>query len=235
MNIDEDEYCIYARTDYQPGEEIFLCYGRYTNLELLEHYGFVLQGEDHVNPHDTAILPVTVLSETVLAQLQSMGGIEPSIHANGNPSWQFLRALRLAALTPAQRKIKSSAIVLDQKADDESEIWVMKTLIKACQEALNGLPTTLKQDEQMLKAGGFETAGLEVVVQWRVGYKKILSKTIEICSKVLKNLLENNNDIMKARETDAVSLVNLNSRQPKLLANTRRAAAAVLVPPPPRK
>lgn len=28
---------------YLAGEQVLLCYGKHTNLELLEHYGFVLQ------------------------------------------------------------------------------------------------------------------------------------------------------------------------------------------------
>lgn len=28
---------------YLPGEQVLLCYGKHTNLQLLEHYGFVLQ------------------------------------------------------------------------------------------------------------------------------------------------------------------------------------------------
>ncbi len=37
------QYCISVRRPVRAGEQVFLCYGRHTNLELLEHYGFVLQ------------------------------------------------------------------------------------------------------------------------------------------------------------------------------------------------
>lgn len=217
LDTETNEYCIYARKDYITGEEIFLCYGRYTNLELLEHYGFVLGAEQ--NPHDTAVLPRNVLPEAVIFQLEAIAGsaAEPTIHANGNPSWEFLRALRLAALTPAGRKIKSSAIFNDEKADDESEIWAMKTLIEACHEGLGKLPTTLKEDEELLREGEFQTIGMHVVVQWRCGYKRILSKTIEICSRVLKSL-GHDVELMKMANGNPVSLINLNIRQPKLLA-----------------
>ena len=43
---------------------MYLCYGRHTNLELLEYYGFVLP----TNSHDTAQLPTQVLT-----QLPGMG------------------------------------------------------------------------------------------------------------------------------------------------------------------
>jgi hypothetical protein len=225
LDIETNEYCIYVRKDYKKNEEIFLCYGRYTNLQLLEHYGFVLI-ESNQNPHDMAVLPRDVLPEAVVVQLQSMDEAESSIHANGNPSWEFLRALRFAALTPAQRKIKASAVLNDEKVDDASEIWVMKTLKKACEETLQRLPTSLQQDEELLRAGTFETEGLQVAIQWRCSYKRILTKTIEICNQVLKSLGVEES-VMKAVNGH---LANLNLRQPKLLASTRRNAAGAVPP-----
>ena len=47
------EYVVTAGRPYRKGEQVFLCYGSYTNLELLEHYGFLLPG----NPHDEIVLP----------------------------------------------------------------------------------------------------------------------------------------------------------------------------------
>ncbi|KAK3124973.1 hypothetical protein QOZ80_7BG0598020 [Eleusine coracana subsp. coracana] len=39
---DDNAYCLYARKKYRKGEQVLLGYGIYTNMELLEHYGFVL-------------------------------------------------------------------------------------------------------------------------------------------------------------------------------------------------
>ncbi|KAG8100016.1 hypothetical protein GUJ93_ZPchr0013g35847 [Zizania palustris] len=39
---DVNGYCLYARKSYRKGEQVLLAYGMYTNLELLEHYGFLL-------------------------------------------------------------------------------------------------------------------------------------------------------------------------------------------------
>ena len=53
---DEDagEYVFRARRRYVAGEQIMLCYGRHTNLGLLEHYGFLLDGDEKAsNPHDS--------------------------------------------------------------------------------------------------------------------------------------------------------------------------------------
>ncbi len=40
-------YRLVARRRYDVGDQVFLCYGRHTNLELLEHYGFMLDDNPH--------------------------------------------------------------------------------------------------------------------------------------------------------------------------------------------
>ena len=51
-HFDEDSgvYRLVARRRYKKGEEVYLCYGRHTNLELLEHYGFLLLDNPHGMP-----------------------------------------------------------------------------------------------------------------------------------------------------------------------------------------
>ena len=51
------EYRFHARRAYRAGDQIMLCYGRYTNLELLEHYGFLLPPVPG-NPNDVAEFPL---------------------------------------------------------------------------------------------------------------------------------------------------------------------------------
>jgi hypothetical protein len=45
---------------------VFLCYGRHSNLDLLELYGFMMEA----NPHDTAQLSLQLLREQANMQLQ---------------------------------------------------------------------------------------------------------------------------------------------------------------------
>jgi hypothetical protein len=168
-----DSYCIFARRQYQAGDEVFLCYGRHTNLDLLEHYGFVLPD----NPHDTAMLFPT---SDDFPQLAAECGIAPLLHANGNPSWEFLRALRLASLTPAERKSLAYLALNDEPVDERSEAWVMRTLKAACEATLARLPTTVAEDEAALAAGGLRE-GMEVALRWRLGYKRTLQRTIQNC------------------------------------------------------
>eukprot|EP00854_Cymbomonas_tetramitiformis_P022873 gene22873-27643_t len=48
------EYHFRAKTPARKGEQVLMCYGMYSNLELLEHYGFLLPGggTEALNPHD---------------------------------------------------------------------------------------------------------------------------------------------------------------------------------------
>lgn len=213
LHAESDEYRIYARRKYQKGDEVFLCYGRHTNLGLLEHYGFVLED----NPHDVAVLPTSALPGPVVTQLESMGA-EPVIHANGNPSWELLRALRLAGLSSEERASAGWAPLEDRSAGPVSESWAMKTLIQACQSALDQLSTTLEEDEAVLREEGL-SEGLRVAVAWRAGYKRILRRAMEICAGVSKRI--------DGEKPGAAVPSVLNIRQPKFLSSRRPA-----VPPP---
>ncbi|GAB4821693.1 hypothetical protein N2152v2_008739 [Parachlorella kessleri] len=167
------EYCLYARRRYEAGEQVFLCYGRHTNLELLEHYGFILP----TNPHDTAALQITALPPEVAAKLASAGLEGPGcyIHHNGSPSWDLLRALRLAAATPDERR-SSAYLALDGRPISRAgEGRALAMLRSACCAALRGLPSTAQQDEQLLasQGGGLPpTDCSRVAVEWRLGYKR---------------------------------------------------------------
>ncbi|KAI5010971.1 hypothetical protein ZWY2020_013108 [Hordeum vulgare] len=60
---DSNAYCLYARKRYRKGEQVLLGYGTYTNLELLEHYGFLLDE----NPNEkTYIQPAILLKCSIL-------------------------------------------------------------------------------------------------------------------------------------------------------------------------
>ena len=166
---------------------MFLCYGRHTNSELLQHYGFVLPGEE--NPHDTALLPPQLLPAAVWQQLaghaadngSSQGSETGSdwlegpaaavcyLHASGAPSWDLLRVLRLGCATSAERRSSSYLALQDRAISAGSERGTFEALKAACDAALAALPTTLQQDEcqqrqqaerqQQQQAAGQQDAG----------------------------------------------------------------------------
>ncbi|PSC76715.1 SET DOMAIN GROUP 40 [Micractinium conductrix] len=178
-HLDEaaDEYCIFARTRYSPGEQVFLCYGRHTNLQLVQHYGFVLPPGQ--NPHDTAPLPPHLLPPAVQQQLAACGGggggsggaaARPAaaaaageggayLHASGAPSWELLRALRLGCASPAERKAGACRALADEPISAASERGGFDALRTACGAALAALPASIDQDEAKLAALRRRAAG----------------------------------------------------------------------------
>jgi hypothetical protein len=179
-----------------PGRlQVFLCYGALTNLELLHLYGFLLPGGG--NPHDRAYLPP--------ALLQQHTGHRPVpaaacfLHADGRPSWELLRLLRLNEAPAADRRAKGHLLAAGQRSTVRGDVRVLVWLVEACEAHLQGLATSLEQDEALLgqlqaRAGapGQQGAGQGrgqggavreqalLAVQWRASHKRIVRTAVEV-------------------------------------------------------
>ncbi|XP_020529971.1 protein SET DOMAIN GROUP 40 isoform X2 [Amborella trichopoda] len=136
---DVGAYCFYARKRYKRGEQVFLCYGTYTNLELLEHYGFLLSR----NPGDK--IPILVGEDTVQ--------INDSLHIqqDGRPSFSTLCALRLLFTPQKLRKAAGRLAYSGIQLSRENETSAMSWVVKKCHGLLQELPTTLEEDGLLLK------------------------------------------------------------------------------------
>ncbi|CAL5086802.1 unnamed protein product [Urochloa decumbens] len=135
-------YCLYARTNYKKGEQVLLGYGTYTNLELLEHYGFLLSE----NPNEKTFIQLDVdICSTGAWPKDSL-----YIHPNGHPSFALLCALRLWATPANHKKAVSHQIYSGSMLSTENEMEIMKWLINKCEGALQQLPTTVEFDESLL-------------------------------------------------------------------------------------
>ncbi|XP_078448462.1 SET domain group 40 [Wolffia australiana] len=135
----EAAYCFYARKSYRKGEQVLLCYGSYTNLELLEHYGFLLGSK---NPSDKAFIPVES-SIRCSSQWQSDAVY---VHGDGRPSFALLLTLRLWAAPVHLRRTIGQRVYSGLQISVDNEISVMNWLQKTCQKALDGLPTIHDDD-----------------------------------------------------------------------------------------
>ena len=94
---DSGEYVFRARRRYAAGEQIMLCYGRHTNLGLLEHYGFLLDGDEKAsNPHDSVEVSLAFNVDG-----NNVHDDEPTIvrasAVDGSLEWDAVRGLRLWA------------------------------------------------------------------------------------------------------------------------------------------
>ncbi|CAN1305964.1 Protein SET DOMAIN GROUP 40 [Linum perenne] len=135
-------YCFYARRDYKKGEQVLLAYGTYTNLDLLEHYGFLLPQ----NPNDKAFIPL----EPIIHSLTSWPQDSLHIDRDGRPSFSLLSALRFHLTPPHQRKSISHLVYSGSQISQDNEIAAMQWLSKKCHEILVTLPTTMEEDEVVL-------------------------------------------------------------------------------------
>ena len=153
-----------ARTDYQPGAQVFLSYGSLTNWDAVEHYGYVPQA----NPCDTA--PVT----TVAAVLPRAGvsAADAFFHANGSPSWRLLAAARTATAPRGSDKGRVAAGLAASAAGDAAALRALAAVARAARAAL--------PPRQQAPPGRPAAA---VAVAWRREYEAVLGKAEAVCGR----------------------------------------------------
>ncbi|KAI3982980.1 hypothetical protein MKX01_010463 [Papaver californicum] len=136
-----EAYCFYARRRYRKGEQVLLGYGTYTNLELLEHYGFLL----NANPNEKVFIQ---MEEKI--NFNSWPKDSIYIQHDGKPSFALLSALRLWVTPPNDRKSVSHLAYSGNQLSAENEISVMKWLRKNCAVLLEKLPSSIETDGLLL-------------------------------------------------------------------------------------
>ncbi|KAA8530720.1 hypothetical protein F0562_005346 [Nyssa sinensis] len=132
-------YCFYARRNYRKGEQVLLSYGTYTNLELLEHYGFLL----NENSNDKAFIPL----EPVIYSSCSWPKDSLFIQQNGKPSFALLSAVRLWATPTNQRRSVGHLAYSGCLLSAENEIIVMQWIAKKCDDVLKKFLTSIEEDK----------------------------------------------------------------------------------------
>ncbi|KAL6993295.1 hypothetical protein U1Q18_011410 [Sarracenia purpurea var. burkii] len=156
---DVSAYCFYARRNYKKGEQValhicvssaghtginlvLLSYGTYTNLELLEHYGFLL----NKNLNDKAFIPL----EPEIYSSCSWPKDALYIHQDGKPSFSLLSALRLWLTPPTQRRSVGHLVYSGSQLSAHNEIIVMRWITKNCEAILKNFVTSIKEDELVI-------------------------------------------------------------------------------------
>jgi hypothetical protein len=181
---DTECYVLVAKQQYASDEQVFLCYGRYNNLDLLKLYGFVLDD----NPHDVAFVPLE--NFPIDCQLEHN---DARIMYDGNPSFELMRALRLASLEKKEDRQKYAFKILqDEAVSTTSEKNALHILQSTLEKTLATLPTSLEDDLSILAAVMSRESKTEnedaklrrsVVIQWRIQYKKALIKCLCLIEK----------------------------------------------------
>ncbi|KAI3417469.1 SET domain-containing protein, partial [Psidium guajava] len=135
-------YCFYARQHYVRGKQVLLSYGMYTNLELLEHYGFLLDN----NPNDKVYIPL----EPGVSSCSSWPTESLYINQGGEPSYALLSTLRLWATPSNQRRSVGHLAYSGSRLSPENEMRVMHLMLKCCDTVLQNLPTSVEDDQRLL-------------------------------------------------------------------------------------
>ncbi|KAK4430486.1 protein SET DOMAIN GROUP 40 [Sesamum alatum] len=216
-------YCFYAKRNYGKADQVLLSYGTYTNLELLEHYGFLLQE----NPNDKAFISL----EPEMYSLCSWPKESIYISEDGMPSFALLSTVRLWATPMSKRRSIKHIALSGHRISAENEAAVMEWIADKCQALLSSCSTTIDEDILMLlvidkfqdytgeaelspalcdeiraflESNHVTCEGLstklhvslktrrsvyrwKLAVQWRHGYKRILSDCISYCTRMLDN------------------------------------------------
>ena len=125
-------------------KQVLLSYGMYTNLELLEHYGFLLDD----NPNDMAFIPLEPDMYTLCSWPKELLYIDQ----DGKPSFALLSAMRLWATPPNKRRSVGHLAYSGKQISVENEITVMGWIAKKCQDMLQNLRTSIEQDKLLLSS-----------------------------------------------------------------------------------
>ncbi|XP_020575094.1 protein SET DOMAIN GROUP 40 isoform X2 [Phalaenopsis equestris] len=121
---------------------VLLSYGTYSNLDLLEHYGFLLSS----NPNDKAFLHLDIDSNISDAWSKDLLYIQP----DGKPSFALLCSLRLDSTPRNLRRALGHRAFAGFFLSNENEALAMTKLVNHCCVVLDELPTKIEDDASLL-------------------------------------------------------------------------------------
>lgn len=131
--------------------QVLLCYGTYTNLELLEHYGFLLP----FNPNDKVHIDLPGVDDlNPGASRACQEAVSPKdlyIDHEGKPSFSLLSNLRLRAAPASLLKTRRHVALAGQQISPESDKVLFQWLKTKCQTVLTSCSTSFQADELLLK------------------------------------------------------------------------------------
>ncbi|PHU26732.1 hypothetical protein BC332_05064 [Capsicum chinense] len=139
---DVSSYCFYSRRDYRKGDQVLLSYGTYTNLELLQHYGFLLME----NPNEKAFIPLEPDMYSLCSWKNELLYLQP----DGKPSFALLSTVRFCAVPKTSRRSFVHLVYSGSRLSTENEVVAMRWLAKKCRTILDILPTTAEEDGNLL-------------------------------------------------------------------------------------
>lgn len=176
------QYHIITCSEYKKGDQIFLCYGKYTNLELLQFYGFMMEQ----NEHDQHSLSSWDLRDC--CECMGLPSTNLAVLITGCPSWNLAVLLRAQGLKNTQ--ISGSALqtlLSGASVSKESDALAFKLYVDICRRKLRSYPTTITDDHELLSVASSEKKAL--AISWRMHQKRMLMEGVNYGSRCLDLLL----------------------------------------------
>lgn len=184
-----------AQRDFSQGEQFTIFYGVRANCDLLVHNGFVFaDNQSDCLTIRLGVAKTDVLSSARLALLEKLGIHSQKFHLRRTEEpldgslVAFLRVLQMdqAAIQDQMEKeeeeIKKLCLVQEEQPVDRA---VMQYLITRATLLLRSYPTTLEQDQAVLKEATTAPTAL-LTTQLVLAEKRILVNTVAYCEQRLK-------------------------------------------------
>jgi len=183
--------------DYMPDQEVMLNYGQdKIDAQLALDFGFVPKGG---TPGYILTLAVPEADRNAddkidIAELAGLGAmpsfsllasdtVDPTLHT-------FIRLLNLQGsdcfLLEALFRDRCWELI-SEPVSEENERMVCESMLTGCQEALNAYPTTVKEDEALLRETPLGSRAY-VAIQARLGEKRALAQTRNYFEDVAQDL-----------------------------------------------
>lgn len=157
-----------GRRGVREDEEIYVCYGEYSNLQLLDFYGFTLAPDE--NPQDSYTLDVNGSPLQVF-----VGGFSWTDLAN----LRVLIAIQCASTTKAKINEKAIRDIARRGGalGAEAELRTFSAVRDAAAETLLSFPTTAQSDVEALNAPTTSLSeNMRLAITWRLCAKRIVQR-----------------------------------------------------------
>jgi hypothetical protein len=167
---------------YEPGAQVFISYGKYSNRQLLTNYGFALVN----NPYNYARIKVKLKDFLNEQQKNSLsGGFKPESDVlfkvkKHEMCVEMLKVIRCFLWTP---EISPNAFL--KPADLKLEVLAVRRFKEMLEEVYQAFPTTLEDDRELLKEA---TGKRYLAILYRAGVKEIYLQQVKYCNIALELL-----------------------------------------------
>lgn len=162
------------KASFKAGTQVFNCYGRLNNFDMLIDYGFCL----YPNKYDSCYI-----------RLFKCKLVSPALNKKKKGTRTFnlkLNQLNLDLLSYLRKRMNTKETYMDPVSSSKSELKILFQFQSLLEEFLNNFPTTLEQDLELLKT--CLEYRLEYAIKYRVSLKEIIKSQVEL-SQVLEQVL----------------------------------------------